>query len=296
MWYCLIGDNKNGPFSTLQAAEFIRRHPGCMVWREGMPDWMPAEKFSILTTPEAADDRGGMSFRISGENMQYVEIDLAPGESVIAEPGSMIYKEDAVILEAMLDGNRDKGFFGRLAGAGKRIISGERAFLSVFSNSGRQNAKVAFSAPFPGKIIPVSLNDYNGEIVCQKSGFLCARPDTEIGVYFQKKVLTALFGGGGFIMQRLSGNGVVFIHAGGSVAEFDLNAGETVQADAGCLVAFTPTVDFSIQDTGSFKSQIFGGSGLFFATLKGPGKVWIQSLPFVRLVQRIAANLVVKQK
>lgn len=301
MWYCLFDTQQYGPFSTQEAIDFIRLHPECLVWREGMADWMPSEKFSILSsqtnTPSANRTfYSDLSFQIHGDDMQYVEIDLAPGESVIAEQGAMIYKGDSVVFEAALSGNKNKGLFGRMVGAGKRILSGEQAFLAIFSNRGDYDAKVAFSAPYPGKIVPVSLNDFNGEIICQKSSFLCAQPDTEIGVYFQKKILTALFGGAGFIMQRLSGDGVVFIHAGGSIAEFDLEEGETIQTDAGCLVAFTPSVDFSIQDTGSLKSQFFGGSGFFFATLRGPGKVWIQSLPFIRLVQRFASNLVIKQK
>ena len=266
-----------------------------------MVDWTSPETFSVLSARTAipsADETfdSDLSFRIHGDDMQYVEIDLAPGESVIAEPGSMIYKDAAVTFEAMLSGNRNKGFFSRIAGAGKRVISGEKAFLSVFSNPGSRNARVAFSAPYSGKIVPVSLNAFNSEIICQKSSFLCAQPDTEIGIYFQKKILTAMFGGAGFIMQRLTGNGVVFIHAGGSVAEFDLEEGETIQVDAGCLTAFTSSVDFSIQDTGNFKSQLFGGSGLFFATLGGPGKVWIQSLPFTRLVQRFTSQIQNKQK
>ena len=301
MWYCLFNTQQYGPFTTQEAIEFIRRHPDCLVWREGITGWISAENFSVLSEkadipPATSTFNTDLSFQIRGDDLQYVEIDLAPEESVIAEPGSVIYKEDPVVFEAMLSGNQNKGFFGRIASAGKRILSGEKAFLSVFSNTGRHSAKVAFSAPYPGKIIPVSLGDFNGEIICQKSSFLCAQPDVDIGIYFQKKILTALFGGAGFIMQRLTGDGVVFIHAGGTIAEFDLEKDETIQIDAGCLVAFTPDAYFSIQDTGSFKSQIFGGSGLFFATLRGPGKVWVQSLPFTRLVQKFASQIVIKQK
>ena len=301
MWYCLSDKRQYGPFLVQQASDFIRLHPDCMVWQEGMEDWLPAEHFSVLTssanTPAA--DRlvhSGLSFQIRGDDLQYVEIDLAPEASVIAEPGSVIYKGNDIAFEAVLSGDQSKGFLGRMASAGKRILSGERAFLSVFSNTGHDNAIVAFSAPYPGKIIPVFLKDFKGGIICQKNSFLCAEPDIDIGVYFQKKILTAMFGGAGFIMQRLTGEGIAFIHAGGSITEFDLRENETIQIDAGCLVAFTPAADFSIQDTGSFKSQIFGGSGWFFATLKGPGKVWVQSLPFTRLVSKFASNLVVKQK
>ena len=260
-----------------------------------MAGWTPANNFSVLSKasdippPAANYVDTGLSFQIHGDDMQYVEIGLAPQESVIAEPGSMIFKDNDVTLEAMLGGNKNKGFLDRMMGAGKRVLSGEKAFLSVFSNeSDRNSARVAFSAPYPGKIIPVSLSNFGGEIICQKDSFLCAQSDIEIGVFFQKKILTALFGGGGFIMQRLTGNGVVFINAGGSIAEIDLAQYETIQVDVGCLVAFQPSVYFDIQSTGNFKSQLFGGSGVFFSILSGPGKVWVQSLPFSRLAEKFA--------
>ena len=267
-----------------------------------MTDWAPANKFAILNTKNravfpATDLHSNLSFQIYGDDLQYVEIDLDPEKSVIAEPGSMIYKDNPVILEAMLGGNKNKGFFGRIMGAGKRVLSGERAFLSVFTNtSPRSTAKVAFAAPYPGKIIPVSLDSLGGELICQKYSFLCAEAHIDIGIYFQRKILTALFGGAGFIMQRLTGNGVVFINAGGSIAEIDLADGETIQTDVGCLVALEPSVYFDIEGTGSLKSQFFGGSGVFFATLRGPGKVWIQSLPFIRLVQKFVSRITIKQK
>ena len=247
-------------------------------------------------TPDRIVSETGLSFRICGNDMQYVEFSLPSGESVIAEPGSMIYKDDRVSFEASLSANKNKGFLGRLVGAGKRVLSGENAFLSVFTNEGNGYARAAFAAPYPGKIIAVSLNDYNKEIICQKDSFLCAESDTDISVFFQKKILTALFGGGGFIMQKLSGNGVVFINGGGSISELELQYGETIQVDVGCLVAFTSSVDFGIEGAGSLKSQIFGGSGVFFATLRGPGKVWVQSLPFSRLVQRVASRIIIRQK
>lgn len=298
MWYCLFNTRQYGPFSTEETIDFIHQHQNSLVWREGMAGWMPANKFSVLNAvsdippPTTAYFDSGLSFQVHGDDMQYVEIDLAPQESVIAEPGSMIYKDNDVTLEAQLSGNKNKGFLGRMMGAGKRVLSGERAFLSVFSNeSDRKSARVAFSAPYPGKIIPVSLSSFGGEIICQKDSFLCAQSDVEIGIYFQKKILTALFGGGGFIMQRLTGNGVVFIHAGGSIAEIELDQYEAIQVDVGCLVAFQPSVYFDIQSTGNLKSQVFGGSGVFFAILRGPGKVWVQSLPFSRLAQKFALQI-----
>lgn len=302
MWYCLSGNRKHGPFSTEEAVNFIRQNPDCLVLREGTAEWLPANKFAVLNAGGSGsfpvtDFRSDLSFRICGDDLQYVEIDIAAGKSVIAEPGSMIYKDNPVILEARLGGKTDEGFLGRMMGVGKRVLSGERAFLSVFTNtSPRSSARAAFAAPYPGKIIPVSLDALGGELICQKDSFLCAEEHTDIDIFFQRKILTALFGGGGFIMQRLTGNGVVFINAGGSIAEIDLADGETIQTDVGCLVAFEPSVYFDIEGTGGFKSQFFGGSGVFFATLKGPGKVWIQSLPFIRLVQKFASNIVIKQK
>ena len=244
---------------------------------------------------ETSSHQTGSSFRICGNDMQYVEFFLEPAASVIAEPGSMIYKDDGVSFEASLSTNKNKGFLGRLLGAGKRVLSGEKAFLSVFTNEGADHARVAFAAPCPGKIAAIPLNEHNGEIICQKDGFLCADPNTDISVFFQKKILTALFGGGGFIMQRLSGNGVVFINGGGSLAELELGYGETIQVDVGCLVGFTSSVDFGIEGAGNLKSQIFGGSGVFFATLRGPGKVWVQTLPFSRLAQRVASRILIRQ-
>lgn len=297
MWYCLSNDRKYGPFSLEDAARFIQTQPDCLVWREGLPEWVPAAKFSVLanqsqTTPPAnVYFDSGLDFKICGDDMQYVEINLHPGESVIAEPGAMIYKEHAIDLEALFGNGRKQGVFGKIFGAGKRVLSGESAFLSSFVNTYDLPAKVAFSAPYPGKIIPISLAGFGGEIICQKDSFLCAQADIEIGIYFQKKIMTALFGGGGFIMQQLTGDGVVFIHAGGTIGEIDLKQGEALQVDVGCLVAFQPSVYFNVTGTGSLKSQLFGGSGLFFADMHGPGKVWVQSLPFSRLAGRFAKQI-----
>ena len=297
MWYCLSGNQKYGPFSQQDAARFIEAHPDCLVWQAGMPEWVPADRFSSLTGSSASAPssdtyfNSGLNFKICGDDMQYVEITLQPGESVIAEPGAMVYKEIAIDLEALLGTGRKQGIFGKLFGAGKRVLSGESAFLSSFINTLNSPAKVAFSAPYPGKIIPLSLSGFGGEIICQKDSFLCAQADVDIGIYFQKKIMTALFGGAGFIMQRLSGDGVVFIHAGGTIGEITLQEGDALQVDVGCLVAFQPSVYFNVTGTGSIKSQIFGGSGLFFADLRGPGKVWVQSLPFYRLAQIFADQI-----
>ena len=212
-----------------------------------------------------------------------------------AEPGAMIYKGIFVKPSALLGTNR-QSFFGKLVGAGKRVLSGERAFLTVFVNTGDELAQVAFSAPYPGKIIPVSLAGIGGELICQRDSFLCAQSDVDIGVFFQKKLSTALFGGQGFVMQRLTGDGVAFIHAGGTIGEIDLADGESIQIDVGCLAAFQPSVRFDICGAGDLKTQIFGGSGLFYADLLGPGKVWVQSLPFSRLAGRLGAQIAPKRK
>ena len=302
MWFCLSRNEQYGPFTTEEAIDFVYQNPDCLVWQEGMLDWAPANSFSVLNTkaplpPPVAKFHSDLQFQIHGDDMQYIEFSLTPENAVIAEPGSMIYKENSVILEAMLSGNRDKGLFSRIMGAGKRVLTGERAFLAVFTNTSRHDtAKVAFSAPYPGKIIPISLDSLGEDLICQKDSFLCAQSDIEIDIFFQKKILTALFGGGGFIMQRLKGNGVVFINAGGSVAEFDLDENETIQVDVGCLVAFSQSVRFGIETAGDIKSLFFGGSGGFFATLTGPGKVWVQSLPFFRLVQKFVSRITIKQK
>lgn len=303
MWYCLSGNKEYGPFSTEEAMRFIAARPDCLVWQEGMPEWIPAFRFEMLSghAHTGAPDRintmhSSLDFKIFGDDMQYVEVALRPEEVIVAEPGAMIYKEGGVQLEAMLGTGKKQGLFGKMFGAGKRVLTGERAFLSAFINTDPYPQKVAFSAPYPGKIIPVSLEGIGGEIICQRESFLCSETGIDIGVFFQKRIFTAMFGGGGFIMQRLSGSGVVFIHAGGMICEYDLDEGETLQVDAGCLVAFQPSADFSLKEAGSLKSQIFGGSGLFFANMTGPGKVWVQSLPFSRLAQRFASVIQPRRK
>lgn len=293
MWYCSYGDEEFGPFSKELARLFIKDHPGCLVWREGMAEWVSPENAGFGESAAARTDgpkgvlHSDLSFAIEGDDMQYVEFDLKPGQTVIAEPGAMIYKQYGVEFEAMLGNGGNGGFFGKLWGAGKRALSGESMFVAAFTNKKERNQKVAFSAPYPGKIIPVSLKDFGGEIVCQRDSFLCAEQGTEIGVFFQKKILTAMFGGGGFVMQRLSGDGVVFIHAGGTIREYNLNYDESMQIDAGCLVAFETSVTFDVTNAGTLKAQIFGGAGLFFAEVRGPGRVWVQSLPFSRFARRL---------
>jgi len=232
-----------------------------------------------------------IDYRIVGEDMQFVEVELDPGESAVAEAGTLMYKDAAVRMETVFgDGSANSsggGLFDKLVGAGKRLITGESLFTTVFTHGGTGKAHVAFAAPYPGTIIPMQLSNYGGRIICQKDAFLCAARGVSIGLFFQKKVMTALFGGEGFIMQKLEGDGLVFVHAGGTIVERELAAGETLHVDTGCVVAFTAGVNFDIQSVGSVKSMLFGGEGVFLATLQGPGKVWIQSLPFSRLAGRM---------
>ncbi len=230
-----------------------------------------------------------VDYKIYGDDMQFVEIELDPGETVIAEAGAMMYLDDGIDFEAVMgDGSEpDQGMFGKLKGAGKRVITGESLFMTHFTNQGGGKSRVSFAAPYPGKIIPVDLASLGGRLLCQKDAFLCAAKGTKVGVAFNKKLGAGFFGGEGFILQDLQGEGLVFIHAGGTVVERRLEE-ETLRVDTGCLVAFEPNVNYDIARAGKLKSQIFGGEGLFLATLQGTGRVWLQSLPFSRLADRIA--------
>jgi uncharacterized protein (TIGR00266 family) len=232
-----------------------------------------------------------VDYKIHGDDMQFVEIELDPQEAVVAEAGGMMFMDDGIGMETVFGdgGSRPTGLMGALLGAGKRLLTGESLFMTVFMNQGTGKKRVAFGAPYPGKIIPVNLRDLGGELIAQKDSFLCAARGVSIGIAFQKRLGTGLFGGEGFIMQRLTGDGWAFIHAGGTLYERTLNPGEILRVDTGCIVGFQPTVDYDIQFVGGIKTALFGGEGLFFATLRGPGKVWLQSLPFSRLAGRIVA-------
>lgn len=234
-----------------------------------------------------------IDYQIGGEDIQYVEIELDPGESVVSEAGAMMFKSPSIEMDAVFgDGSREKqGFLGAIAGAGKRLLTGESLFMTVFTHKGGGKAQVAFAAPFPGTIIPVHLPDVDGELICQKDSFLAAAKGVSVGIALQRRIMTGLFGGEGFIMQRLEGDGWCFVHAGGTLIERELAAGEELHIDTGCVVAYTKDVDFEIEQAGNIKSMIFGGEGVFFAKLKGPGRVWIQSMPFSRLAGRIMANV-----
>jgi uncharacterized protein (TIGR00266 family) len=232
-----------------------------------------------------------IDFKIYGDDMQFVEIELDPMEAAVAEAGGMMFMEDGIQMETIFgDGSQqNSGFLGTLLGAGKRLITGESLFMTVFQNRGMGKKKVAFGAPYPGKIIPVHLSDVGGELLTQKDSFLCAAKGVSLGIAFTKRFGAGLFGGEGFILQRLQGDGLAFVHAGGTLYERNLAPGEMLRVDTGCIVAFQPSVDYDIQMVGGIKSALFGGEGLFFATLRGPGKVWLQSLPLSRLAGRIVA-------
>jgi len=230
-----------------------------------------------------------VDYKIFGDDMQFVEVELDPQEAAVAEAGGMMYMDDGIEMETIFgDGSqKQSGFMGALMGAGKRLLTGESMFMTVFMNRGMGKKKVAFGAPYPGKIVPIHLTDIGGELICQKDSFLCAAKGVSLGIAFQKKLGAGLFGGEGFIMQRLNGDGMAFIHAGGTLMERSLSPGEVIRVDTGCIVAFQPSVDYDIQYVGKIKSALFGGEGLFFATLRGPGKIWLQSLPLSRLADRI---------
>ncbi|HBB55059.1 MAG TPA: TIGR00266 family protein [Hyphomonadaceae bacterium] len=237
-----------------------------------------------------ADD---IDFEIKGSELQFVEIELDPGESAIAEAGAFVWKDASVEMSTVFGDGRaqNQGFMDKLLGAGKRLLTGESLFTTVFTHAGQGKARVAFAAPVPGHILPIKLDSIGGTIICQKDAFLAAAKGVQIGIHFQKRILTGLFGGEGFIMQRMDGDGWVFVQMGGTVIERELAAGQSIHVDTGCVAAFTPSVDFDLIQAGGIKSIFFGGEGLFFARLTGPGKVWVQSLPFSRLTGRILASI-----
>lgn len=234
-----------------------------------------------------------IDYRIYGEEMQYVEIELDPQEGVIAESGSFMMMDDGIKMETIFgDGSKnDSGFLGKILGAGKRILTGESLFMTAFYNTVMGKKNVSFAAPYPGKIIPIDLTEYKGKFICQKDAFLCAAKGVSVGIEFSKKLGRGLFGGEGFIMQKLEGDGMAFVHAGGTMSRKVLQPGEILRVDTGCIIGFTQTIDYDIEFIGGIKNSIFGGEGLFFAKLQGPGIVYIQSLPFSRLANRVLASL-----
>lgn len=232
-----------------------------------------------------------IDYDIRGAEMQFVEVELDPGEAAIGEAGSMMFMDAGITMDTVFgDGSAQQGgIFGKLLGAGKRLVTGESLFTTVYTNTARGKQRVAFAAPYPGKILPMDLSRLGGTLICQKDAFLCAARGVSLGIAFQRKLSVGFFGGEGFIMQRLDGDGLAFVHAGGTCVQRELQAGQTLLVDTGCVVAYTPSVNFDIQYVGKIKTALFGGEGLFFARLCGPGTVWLQSLPFSRLASRVFA-------
>ncbi|OKY75200.1 MAG: TIGR00266 family protein [Desulfobulbaceae bacterium DB1] len=307
-WFVAVDGKSRGPFAPEQIIEGLQAGlytPQTLIWKEGYEKWQPLSdvpefrpgsrnRQQIPTPPmenlQQMQQAHEIDFEIFGHEMQFVEIELDQYESAVAEAGSMMFMEDGIEMQTVFGDGSESGSAGlmeKFLGAGKRLITGESLFCTVFTNHNPAKRKVAFASPYPGKIIPLDLRRYNGRIICQKSSFLCAAKGVSIGLYFQKKIGVALFGGEGFVMQKLEGNGLCFVHAGGTIIEKELQHGESLRVDTGCLVAMTSSIDFDLQTVGGIKSSIFGGEGFFFARLQGPGHVWLQSLPFSRLAGKI---------
>jgi uncharacterized protein (TIGR00266 family) len=306
-WYMAIGGHQVGPVPEEDVVTNIRNGTidgNTLVFTAGMTNWSPLKKdpqlaqYLVSGSPAGAAapppiDPGRraheIDFRIIGSEMQFVEVELDPGESAVAEAGSMMYMTQGIGMETIFgDGSQQpSGVMGALLGAGKRLLTGESLFMTVFTNQGGGKQQVAFAAPYPGKILAMDLKQLGGQLVCQKDSFLCAARGVSIGIAFQRKIGVGLFGGEGFIMQRLEGDGLCFVHAGGTVHPLDLQAGQTLRVDTGCIVALQPSVNYDIQFVGKVKTALFGGEGLFYATLAGPGRVWLQSLPLSRMADRI---------
>jgi uncharacterized protein (TIGR00266 family) len=306
-WYLSYNGQQVGPLDQQQARAKALANPTGYAWREGFDEWLPiaqVDELRLQSTlmpakapplPMGGKRADEIDYEIFGQEMQFVEVELDPGESAVAEAGAMMFKATSIQLDTVFgDGSHSSqggGLMDKLMGAGKRLITGESLFTTVFTHTGTGKARVAFAAPYPGSIIPVRLDEIGGTLICQKDSFLCAAKGVTIGIFFQRKILTGLFGGEGFIMQKLEGDGLAFIHAGGCVVERQLGPGESLQVDTGCVVAFEKSVNFDLKQVGGVKSVIFGGEGLFFATLTGPGKIWLQSLPFSRLAGRVLAAM-----
>ena len=305
VWFTSVNDQQEGPM-TRQAVEEKISSGGlprnAYIFRKGMDNWVVAgdhEDFAAawaeITPPPPPKHRMSdeIDYQIFGEEMQFVEITLDPDEACIAEAGSFMFMDPGIQMQTIFgDGSQkdqEGGFLGKVLSAGKRVLTGESLFMTVFGNTHQAQQQVAFAAPYPGRIVPLDLPSHNGQIICQKDAFLCAAKGVSVGIAFNKRLGAGLFGGEGFILQKLEGDGLAFVHAGGTILERDLKAGETLRLDTGCLVAMESTVAYDIQVVPGIKTALFGGEGLFFASLTGPGKVWMQSLPFSRLASRVYA-------
>ena len=311
-WYVAVAGQQQGPMSAADVISRVRAGQldrSAHVFTQGMASWEPIASRPEFAAAFAAPSGAGfvppgpppaaagpvaheIDYQIFGQEMQFVEITLDPGEACIAEAGSFMYMDPGIQMETIFgDGSAQSagggGFMGKLMQAGKRVLTGESLFMTVFGNTAGTRQKVAFASPYPGSIVPLDLRQLGGSMLCQKDGFLCAAKGIAVGIAFQRKLGAGLFGGEGFILQRIGGNGTAFIHGGGNFIEFDLVAGQTLRVDTGCIVAFEETVHYDIQFVGGFKNALFGGEGLFLATLSGPGKCVLQTLPFSRLAGRI---------
>jgi uncharacterized protein (TIGR00266 family) len=305
-WWMAVGGHQVGPVAEDEIVANIRNGSidgATLVFTTGMSAWTPLkdiDRFKAhLGAPAAPPPvppvpgrrAHEIDFKIEGEDLQFVEVELDPGETVVAEAGVMMYMTAGIEMETVFgDGSgspQAQGVMGALLGAGKRLLTGESLFMTLFTNRGQGKQRVAFAAPYPGRIMAIDLSKMGGELICQKDSFVCAARGVSIGIAFQKRLGAGLFGGEGFIMQRLQGDGLCFVHAGGMVTALDLRAGETLRVDTGCLVALQPSVSYDIQFVGKVKTALFGGEGIFFAVLTGPGRVWLQSLPFSRMADRI---------
>ena len=314
VWYVAVGGQQQGPMSRDEVVAGIqagRIGRDAHVFTQGMPNWVP-----LTSQPEFADAFGpsvavppppppgmGMGggqraheidYELFGEDMQYVEVTLDPGEACIAEAGAFMYMDPGIQMQTIFgdgSGQDQGGFMGKLLSAGKRMITGESLFMTAFGNSGPSRQKVAFAAPYPGKIIPVDLRQHGGRLLCEKDAFLCAARGISVGIALNRRLGAGLFGGEGFILQKLEGDGIAFLHSGGTILARQLAAGETLRVDTGCLVAFESSVTYDIQMVSGIKTAFFGGEGLFYAALTGPGKIWLQSLPFKRLAMQVLSAI-----
>lgn len=312
-WFMAIGGQQVGPVSEAEIVANIKNgsiDPATLVFCDGMANWTPLRDVPELraylsaqpppapppptpgapgTAPIATRRAHEIDYEIHGNEMQFVEVTLDPGESAVAEAGTMMYMTQGIQMETIFgDGSKPRGGLAdALLSAGKRVLTGESLFMTVFGNAASGRERVAFAAPYAGKIIALDLAQIGGEIICQKDSFLAAAKGVSISIAFQKKLGVGLFGGEGFIMERLSGDGLCFVHAGGTIHEVTLGPGQSLRVDTGCIVALQPSVNYDVQFVGKIKTAIFGGEGLFFATLAGPGRVWLQSLPLSRLADRI---------
>lgn len=303
-WHVVIAGSSSGPMPldelvaklpSVGGAKAMVFGPGLSTWTEAAQVPEVAAKLAVVLPPPPIPKAQDLTFEITGAEQQFITVALKPGERIIAESGALMFMSDGVKMEATT-GCQSKDLMDQAFTVGKRMLTGESLMLAQFTNAGSQNAEVAFAAPYSGNIVAQDLKALGGELICQKDSFLCADPSLTIDIAFQKNIGVGLFGGEGFILQRLRGEGLTVVHAGGTLVKKTLKAGETLRLDTGCLVAFTPSVEYDVEMVKDIKSALFGGEGLFLATLKGPGEVWLQSLPFSRFARRVLSGAVGRGK